>query len=169
VLAVSTSRQRDAGDDVAVAVVVVIGPVAHRICLNCSRITPVSVGSSLSVRGIVSRGAPHGARPWASSPLGRETMPAWRIPTARPHRTGRAPPVRVPTPWGGRRPSPRSSGRTTGRVWLSPPVGVDVDHFLPFLRLWRTLDVVTDRRTIGQCSEQSLSPSLVNQPSGRSM
>jgi hypothetical protein len=47
--------QRDAGDDVAVVVVVVIGPVAHRICLNCSRITPVSVGSSLSVSGILSR------------------------------------------------------------------------------------------------------------------
>src|SRR6476659_2145954 len=124
VLAVSTSRQRDAGDDVAVAVVVVIGPLAHRICLNCSRITPVSGGSSLSVRGIVSRGAPQGARPWASSPLEREARPhprpAWRSPTARPHRTGRAPPVRVPTPWGGRRPSPRSSGRTTGRVWLFP-------------------------------------------------
>ena len=43
------------GDDVAVVVVVVIGPVAHRICLNCSRITPVSVGSSLSVSGILSR------------------------------------------------------------------------------------------------------------------
>ena len=43
--------QHDAGDDVAV----VIGPVAHRICLNCSRITPVSVGSSLSVSGILSR------------------------------------------------------------------------------------------------------------------
>ena len=47
--------QRDAGDDVAVVVVVVIGPVAYRICLNCSRITPVSVGSSLSVSGILSR------------------------------------------------------------------------------------------------------------------
>ena len=42
--------QRGAGGDVAVVVVVVIGPVAHRICRNCSRITPVSVGSSLSVR-----------------------------------------------------------------------------------------------------------------------
>lgn len=39
----------------AVVVVVVIGPVAHRISLNCSRITPVSVGSSLSVSGILSR------------------------------------------------------------------------------------------------------------------
>jgi hypothetical protein len=47
--------QRDAGDDVAVVVLVVIGPVAHQICLNCSRITPVSVGSSLSVSGILSR------------------------------------------------------------------------------------------------------------------
>jgi hypothetical protein len=53
----ATSRvgQRDAGDDVAVVVVAVIGPAAHRICLNCSRITPVSVGSSLSVSGILSR------------------------------------------------------------------------------------------------------------------
>ena len=47
--------QRDAGDDVAVVVVVVLDPVAHRICLNCSRITPVSVGSSLSVSGVLSR------------------------------------------------------------------------------------------------------------------
>src|SRR5258705_10867986 len=47
--------QRDAGDDVAVVVVVVVDPVAHRACLNCSRITPVSVGSSFSVSGILSR------------------------------------------------------------------------------------------------------------------
>ena len=47
--------QRDAGGDVAVVVVVVVEPVAHRICRNCSRITPVSVGSSLSVSGTLSR------------------------------------------------------------------------------------------------------------------
>ena len=47
--------QRDAGDDVTVVVVVVIGPLAHRVCLNCSRITPVSAGSSLSVSGVLSR------------------------------------------------------------------------------------------------------------------
>ena len=42
-------------DHRAVVDVVVIGPVAHRICLNCSRITPVSVGSRLSVSGTLSR------------------------------------------------------------------------------------------------------------------
>ena len=48
-------REIFASDDIAVVVVAVIGPAAHRICLNCSRITPVSVGSSLSVSGILSR------------------------------------------------------------------------------------------------------------------
>ena len=47
--------QRDAGDDVAVIVLVVIAAVANRVCLNCSRSTPVAVGSSLSVSGILSR------------------------------------------------------------------------------------------------------------------